>query len=339
MKNKKIGWTFLLLGLICFISIPAQSQMSILFVDDTDDIFQNAETFYEAIDALEYDADYYDAVAQEAGPSFAEMESYDLVIWHTSTDGVGLYLWEGQDEDNPDLTAYLETGGNLWLVGLDFLFDRYGTPVVGFDQGDFVFDFLGFLSYNSQSYGDDGEMGVPSVSPIQNAPIPNIESISWNLETLWWVDGVTPTLSALPIYEMSGESYPLAGDICAVLKQEDNFTALTYLFDLGLATPSDLLSNTQHVLEYFENLVLSAYDETVLSETIIYPNPARTYFRIQSPDESKIQSVSILNSSGTLLAKYRGGHDKYPTFNLAPGVYSIIIQTESGLIRRRLMKV
>jgi len=340
MKNKKLALTALLLVLFCLGGgLNSTAQINILFVDDTDDTFQNAETFYEAIEALDYTAEYYDAVAEGAGPSLSEMENYDLVIWHTSTDGVGLYLWDGQDQDNEDLIAYLETGGNLWLVGLDFLFDRYGAPATEFTSLDFVYEFLGIWTYDSQSYGNDGELGVPLVSPLPDAPIAGLEDVTWNLETLWWVDGVTPTPGTPAIYQMDGDSYPLSGETCAVLNQGDGFTALTYLFDLALATPADLTGNVGTVLEYFENLVLSTSDVDADAALVVYPNPVRTYFRIQTQPNEKVETVSILNTNGRVVTGYKGGYDKYPAYDLGPGIYTVKITTDSGVRQSRLLKL
>ncbi|RMG72625.1 MAG: hypothetical protein D6722_05140 [Bacteroidetes bacterium] len=53
------------------------------------------------------------------------MEAYDLVIWQTGADGNDLWLWNGRDEDNGNLKAYLNGGGRLWLIGTDLLYDRY----------------------------------------------------------------------------------------------------------------------------------------------------------------------------------------------------------------------
>lgn len=340
MKNKKLVFTALLSGLFfLFGAINSFAQINILFVDDSDDTFQNAETFYEAIEALDYTADYYDAVVEGSGPSLSEMENYDLVIWHTSTDGVGLYLWEGQDEDNEDLIAYLETGGNLWLVGLDFLFDRYGTPATEFTPEDFVYEFLGIWTYDSQSYGNDGQLGVPLISPLPDAPITGLQDVTWNLETLWWVDGITPTAGTPAIYQMDGDSYPLSGETCAVLKQGSGFTALTYLFDLALATPADLTGNISAVLEYFENLVLTTSDVDVETTTMVYPNPVRTYFRIQAEPNEKVEFISILNTNGRIVAGYEGGYDKYPAYDLGPGIYTVKITTDSGVRQSRLLKL
>jgi len=338
MKNTYLG---LILPILAFcIHHRVQAQIDILFVDDSDDTFGNAETFYQAIEDAGYSVAYYDAVSEGNGPTISELESYDLVVWHTSTDGTDLQLWEGSDQDNLDLMSYLDNGGNLWLVGLDFLYDRYGVPSIEFTASDFVYNYLGIWVYTSQSYGNGGEMGVPYVSPAEGVSISGLGDINWSLETLWWVDGVTPTVGADAVYKMSGdESYPLNGQVCALLKHGLDNTVLTYLFDLALATPEDLAQNTSAVLSYFENLVLSTKELPVENADAVYPNPVRTYFRIRSESSAGIKSIQVISSMGEVVAKFTGGYDKYPAYNLGPGVYSILIETENGVKQLRLTKL
>lgn len=122
--------------LFSFLSINAQGNLTILFVDDAEETLGNAEAFTDAIEAAGYAVDYFDAEGTGQSPDVDDMEPYDLVIWHTSNDGTGLWLWNGNNTDNEDLMGYLSAGGSLWLVGLDFLFARYGAPLMAFESGD-----------------------------------------------------------------------------------------------------------------------------------------------------------------------------------------------------------
>ena len=327
----------LLCLLVCSVNLSAQ--LSILFVDDTDDTFGNAETFFEAIENAGYAPVYFDAVLENAGPTLNTMEGYDLVVWHTSTDGFGLHLWEAQDQDNPELTAYLETGGNLWLVGLDFLFDRYDVPPSNFTSGEFVYDFLGIESYDVQSYGDDGEIGVPFVSPVDQAPINGLENIAWTFETLWWVDGVTNRSEAFPIYQMDGTGYPLSGEISGLYHSGDGFNSLTYLFDLALASPADLANNVSAVLGYFDELTLGLEDVAETEEIQIYPNPVKRTFEISADKNLTIQSILIRNISGEEIINFPEAQESYFIFDLLPGVYFLVIETDQGKFQKKLLKI
>ena len=92
----------------------------------------------------------FDAASELETPSLTGLLEYDIVIWHTSNDGVDLQFWEGMDQDNEILKSYLSEGKILWVIGNDFLFDRHSTGAT-FDDGSFEHDFLGIFSYDAQS--------------------------------------------------------------------------------------------------------------------------------------------------------------------------------------------
>ncbi|MCC6460892.1 MAG: hypothetical protein IT260_10510, partial [Saprospiraceae bacterium] len=127
----------------------------ILFVDDSPDGFGNAEYLASALDSLSYDYVYLDVAGTGNLPDSTTYADFDMVIWHTSTNGVGNYLWNGDDTDNAALAAYLDGGGYFWLIGNDFLYDRYGATPYNFEETDFAYQYLGIASYDLQSYGDD----------------------------------------------------------------------------------------------------------------------------------------------------------------------------------------
>ena len=123
---------------VCVCARGVRSHVCALFVDDSADEFGNAEYFHAGLASICYDATYYNAVDSAAGPSDLYMNNFDLVVWHTSSDGAELLFWNGIEEDNASLESYLNGGGNLWLVGNDFFFDRYGLAPVAFSAGESI---------------------------------------------------------------------------------------------------------------------------------------------------------------------------------------------------------
>lgn len=260
-----------------------QAQFSVLFVDDTDDNFENAERFYESIEDAGYTPVYYDAVEEGESPTVQYMEEFDLVVWHTAGDGVGLYFWNGDDTDNEDLMGYLDGGGKLWVVGLDFLFDRYGAAPVTFGPGDFAYDYLGLESHDVQSFANDGEIGAPSVVPDPNSPAAGLDTLTWEFETLWWVDGVSPRLGVDPVYRMGGEDYPLAGEICGTYRIGDGYIILAYYFDMSVTETADMrLENVIAAMAFLENISLSNGEtQKLIYNAAVYPNPNRGSFSLE----------------------------------------------------------
>ena len=219
----------------------SNAQTKSLFVNDNGLYYANTDTILSGLTAAGISYDMFNARDSLRSPTSAEMQAYPLVIWYCSTDGVGNYLWNATNTDNIDLLVYLETGGKLWLMGTDFLYDRYGGAPDTFAPGDFVYDFLGISDYNIQSYGDDGGLGVPQLDPVEliGNSLPR-DTLRWIFSTAWCVDGCTPTGNAVSVYNMGPETYQFYGLSSAVLNRYNYFEGekeLTYLFDPALIDP------------------------------------------------------------------------------------------------------
>lgn len=221
---------FLLLG------AAVQAQNTVLFVNDNGVFSSNTDTVQAALTAAGISFDVFNARDSLRSPTAAEMQPYKIVIWYCSTDGVGNYLWNGTDTDNMDLLAYLEAQGSLWLMGNDFMYDRYGSAPVLFEPDEFPYARLGISAYSVQSYGDDGGMGVPELDPDQNM-IGSFDTLRWIFTTAWWVDGCVPAANTFPIYVMGPESYSLQGYTSALFNYHSFFQMereITFFFDPAL---------------------------------------------------------------------------------------------------------
>jgi len=91
-----------------------------LFVDD--DMGESYERFFTAaLNANNYVYDIWDVSAVGAGPSAADLEPYNVVVWNTGSDyqsaAAGL-----SSADQAALTTYLNGGGRLYLSGQDALY-------------------------------------------------------------------------------------------------------------------------------------------------------------------------------------------------------------------------
>ena len=235
---KKLIFSLFVISLAFLVPKHSTAQQKALFVNDNGVFADNTDTVLTALTAAGIDYDVFSTRDSLRSPTFAEMRLYQFVIWYCSTDGVGNYLWNGNDTDNNELITILQSGGRLWLMGTDFLYDRYGGAPLSFVQGDFVFDILGISEYNAQSYGDDGGLGVPELDPIalpgNNLPL---DTLRWTFPTAWWVDGCTPAQKAVSVYNMGPATYPLQGLSSAVWNYHNYFEGekeLTFLFDPAL---------------------------------------------------------------------------------------------------------
>lgn len=328
----------LVAGIILASMIPAQAQLSILFVDDSDDGFMNGQTFASSLDSLGYSYFYFDAEDSAVSPVDTMMMNYDLVIWHTSSDHNDLMFWNGLDEDNGNIKSYLESGGMMWVTGNDFMDDRYALPDT-FEAGDFPYDYLGVSSFDVESNTSDGGVGMPLVYPDTTSVFQGLDTITWTFSTLWYADGVTPVDSASSVFFMGDSSYVLDSAIAAVWYDADTFQTLSFFFDIALAGDFSMIEQTTGaVLEYFTYIdTLGAGDTTGGDSTTAiwnrnasqfraYPNPAKDQINLEfTLGTNSSVRVALMSLQGQEIA------EMLPEQNLSAGTYSLPFGVSTSL--------
>ncbi len=228
LKVFNISMIFVLL----VIALPAHS-LSILLVNDNNYNSERIEIIQTAITNSGYSFTNYDTGIENSSPSYALMSGFDLVIWYTGNDGVDLYFWNGNDEDNEFIKQYIDEGGMIWIQGLDFLYDRYNSTPVTFIGGDFVYDYLGISEYYAQSHVDDGSYsdGVPQLDLISGNPIFTLNPIQWTYETMWYVDACTPTSVAQKLYRMGPSGYDLSDYYSGIYLEKGDGKVVSFTFE------------------------------------------------------------------------------------------------------------
>ncbi len=241
--------------LFLIVSLTASAQLSVLLVNDNGYAPERVDIIKTAITNSGFTYGFWDAPVQGAGPDLATMQGYDLVVWYTGNDGVGLYLWNGDETVNQDITTYIDGGGMFWIQGLDFLYDKYATTPVTFVEGDFVFDYLGISEYFGQSHVDDGVVydGVPQLDIVQGNGIFTLDPVLWTYSTMWYVDALVSTGDAQDVYQMGPQDYDLAEYFSAIYLEKGAGKILTFAFETARL---DSQGNTDFLigegLEYFE---------------------------------------------------------------------------------------
>ncbi len=295
---------FLLAFMLCISLMTFAQDLSILVVDDSKDDFDNTALITAGLDNGGIGYDLFDTGAELASPTAEFMADYDLVIWHTSTDGVGLYFWNANDEINGELALYLSDGGNLWVMGNDFLYDRYLTPYA-FAEGEFAYDFLGIQSYDAQTNIDDGGLGVPSVTPSAEQPVTGLADIDWMFATLWYGDAVTGREGSVPIYDMNGDaSYPLLGATAGLWYDNGTSKCLSFFFDLALASDQSIIDNTvSSVVTFFSGLISSTAElETSATALSVFPNPSSDFIHLSFEEFSATAyRYEVVNQLGQII--------------------------------------
>lgn len=324
-------------------TLIGQTDFRVLFVNDNSVFPPNTDTMLFALTHTGYEYSVFNARDSLRSPTFTELSAYDLVIWYCSSDGVGNYLWNGTDTDNSELAAYLETGGHAWIIGTDFMYDRYAQAPDTFVPGDFVYDYLGTWQYNVQAYADDGGQGVPELDLV--APgFTSLPVLQWSFPTAWYVDGCTPTPDAIPVYQMGPSNYMLAGYSSAIWYGAAGHTALTFFFDPAIM---DSFSNRVILLEeILSNFRLYAglnNEKPESSLLSIYPNPAKEFIQLAFPSAFsghtlQIQIVDLSGRSvytGEVIAEKPG--TKMDIHSLENGMYILKLTDGTSEVAGRLL--
>ena len=227
--------------------------------------------------------DVYNTVTANVAPNFAVLSAYDFVIWYTGNDGLNLKLWDVSDTNNykfnEDLMSYLDIHGNVWVQGLDFMFDIVGSAPDAFTAGQFVHDVMGISNYAAQAKADDDGLGVPMLDVAPN-DISEFTPIMWTYETMWYVDGFELSDDAHGMYKMGPSGYVLDQYYAGLYTQRTGKGfVITWAFETARIDSRD---NTETIFEEVINYVeensgTGIQDWTTETAVIsaVYPNPAQ----------------------------------------------------------------
>ncbi|MGA1582597.1 MAG: T9SS type A sorting domain-containing protein [Saprospiraceae bacterium] len=336
-----------LLWAVLIFSHPVKAQLlsSILFVEDTQDLFSNAEIIKADLDELTGGTyTLYNTFEEGQSPPLSLLQNHQLVIWYCGSDLEDLYFWDGLDQDNQALAAYLELGGWLWLIGTDVLYDRYGPAPADFSPGEFVYDWLGIERYQLQTYADDGGIGLPYATPDPNAYIYGLDTLTWQFPTLYYVDGVLPREGVLPVYRMDVGGYVFRDSICGVYYPVHGIEGggvMSFFFDLALVSPADLRQQTLlFVLEFFDSIVKTKDPILAGFGARLFPNPvsgSSCTLQLQM-DDPQLVSCRLVDLSGrAVTSQLEFGRQQPGNLNLEipfpslpPGFYVLEVTIGSG---------
>lgn len=196
------------------------NNFNVLLVNDN----ANGTDRYLEIDTammnLGYNYDIYNTAVTGEFPAYTLLNNYQAVIWYTGNDGVDLFLWDLSDPNNYKFNApliqYIDNGGFVWLQGLDFLYDVYGGAPDTFEEGSFVYDYMGIQEYHAQSWGDDGNTGMIQMDTVSGNGIFNLSPVQWVYTELHYADALAITPSAQPVYHMGPADYEFSDYYCGI---------------------------------------------------------------------------------------------------------------------------
>lgn len=255
----------------------AEKNFSILVVDDEDQYNEDnssistvTSTMYDAITAAGYTYSTYDidgfTVDGSDDPALTidTLNKYDLVIWYCGRDASGLELWDNNDSDNEIIKSYLDNGGTMWVIGQDFLYDRYVSPTDNFSSGSFPYDYLGISQYSAQNNINLLNISDRWLYAVNDNGVSSIDLQFTYVSYSHYVDGVIPVVSgAKSVFEcdFSGTTYSTA-----VMYETADFSVFSLFANYNLileTTAKDTL--TKHVIDYMFNFSYVAVDSVKIT--------------------------------------------------------------------------
>ena len=283
--------------------------------------------------------DVYNTLTENSSPNFAVLSAYDFVIWYTGNDGAALNLWDVSDTNNykfnEDLRNYLNIQGNVWVQGLDFMYDIVGSAPDAFTAGQFVHDVMGISNYAAQSYADDDALGCPMLDVVTN-DISTYTPINWTYETMWYVDGFEITNAAHAMYKMGPTGYVLDQYYAGLYTHPAGMGYLiTWAFE---AARIDSRANTetifQEVIDYIEansHTGIQEWNTEKANIARVYPNPAQNASTLSYQLNNKAQvRFNLLDITGRTIYSENLGQQEVGdhmieinknTMNINEGVY------------------
>ena len=294
---------------------PPVTGYNVLLVDDNAKSSTESATIATALTNAGYANSTF--MIDSVAPTFDDLKAYDMVIWYTANDGVDLYLWDLSDSThtqfNPALMEYIDSAGVVWLDGLDFLYDIYGSAPKDFAAGDFVYDVMGIEKYVGQSHADDSlgtYVGCPMMLKDANNTFNTLDTIQWKWSSVWYADALDITSEATALYEMGPADYDFAGKVSALYRYNvitssiriasiGNGSALDQA-DLDLLIGSMVAAAENGDFPAPPPVGVNNYIE-VKSSVNIYPNPATDNVTISFTAINKLANINVYDITGKQL--------------------------------------
>lgn len=169
----------------------------------------------------------------------------------------------------------------------------------------------GAHSVHAEDMDNDGDMDVLSASAIDN-------KIAW-YENL---DGQGNFGAQLLIDQEN------------IIQGRDVFAA-----DLDNDGDMDVLAASQNnqTIAWYENFTVLGVEEESVSELALYPNPVKSTLQISSYD-IVITNIAIYTIFGERVFNKKGNDTQIDLSNLSTGLYLVKIQTEKGVLVKKVIK-
>ncbi|MCK4639988.1 MAG: T9SS type A sorting domain-containing protein, partial [Candidatus Marinimicrobia bacterium] len=236
-----------------FVCVEPPQETHILLIDDS----EYGSGFYYTDALEEIDSSYfYWNIEQHKG--------IDITVLHYSgfqtliiLDGREMILPVTDDsvQDIYAISGFLDSGGNLMLVDMDYLY-RWDMIGAGrFETGDFAYDYLGIEDYTGDPDDDitspggsaDSLMLSVSDNPVTSTDTTVYGPVMYRLNGVEnWADFIEPTFTASGV--LKGKN---SGNGMAVCLDGSHFRTITFAFPIELAAdPAEFINLLDSSLQW-----------------------------------------------------------------------------------------
>ena len=120
----------------------------------------------------------------------------------------------------------------------------------------------------------------------------------------------------------------------------DTSNVLQFRNSLIVANIPLLMINNQTIdqSEDFYSPVLSAVANELNNEFAVYPNPANDFLILKSNNNLQIKEISIADLNGRIVLKQTASLDKININQLEKGVYLLTVNSDKGIVTKKIVK-
>ena len=316
---------------------------SVLCVDRDGSFYSESFTdvwprYQEVLDALGLTYDYFEVEdPANNGPDATAMNAYDIVLWFTGETWQESQTMTNDDEFNLLLYTSVNSG-KLLLSAQDYLWDRYSSAGV-LSSGSFPYDVLGLR----EVLQDVWNLDFPDTSVVAGVAGSLADGMLFGIEDLYTTESREGLYIDLMI-DHAGQSLlemSYAGSDSVTAIQYDAGNYRTIFSTVSLACVIQPTLRTELLERMFAWLMGTIGTREILPEQnleiLVYPNPVKDIVTIGT--DVDIDELCIYNSMGQLVYQAEPGDYKVQVNlnGLNPGMYTILVNTQSGVKTSRML--
>lgn len=266
---------------------------------------------------------------------FDSLQKNDIVVWYCANTAVGTSLWNGTKSDNLIIPSLLERGVHVWIMGNDFLSDRYGNAPKTFTSEDYAYEYFGILRFVGESKKDDNDRGLPLLAA--HTPKGSVtDTLTWTSGNLWYADACEIRDDIIPLYSMGPMDYVFAGKKSMWMKKGiSGGNVIISTFDPWFMDVETMNIFFEETIELMAGNAVSVDDPATAAahSFTVYPQPAHEILFIEGigTEMKEVAVMPLFGGTITLPVQRYGTRAAISTISLPSGIYAVMSEGHSHI--------